>query len=41
VYRGGGFVDVARDARSAYRCGFDPSYRYNDLGFRPAQGIEK
>jgi formylglycine-generating enzyme required for sulfatase activity len=41
VFRGGSFVGVARDARSAYRYGYDPGTRFHVLGFRPARVIEK
>ncbi len=34
VYRGGGWYSNPRDCRSASRNGFDPSYRYSNLGFR-------
>ncbi len=39
VIRGGGFDGDARDARSAFRLYGPPDSRYDDLGFRPAQGI--
>ncbi|WP_150526764.1 formylglycine-generating enzyme family protein [Roseibium sediminis] len=38
VIRGGSWYDLARDVRAAYRNGFEPSYRYDDLGFRCAGG---
>ena len=38
VGRGGSFSDTARSARSAYRYYWHPGIRYDDLGFRPAQG---
>jgi formylglycine-generating enzyme required for sulfatase activity len=37
VSRGGGWYNVARYCRSAYRFGISPSNRYNSLGFRPAR----
>jgi len=36
VLRGGRWSGPARDCRSAFRFGVDPSYRYEDLGFRLA-----
>ena len=39
VRRGGCWDYDADHARSAYRYVFDPGYRDDDLGFRPAQGI--
>ena len=35
VDRGGGWSSDARDARSAYRNGYDLGYRSSNLGFRP------
>ena len=37
VLRGGGWGDLARDCRSAFRDGFRPSDRNGDVGFRFAQ----
>jgi formylglycine-generating enzyme required for sulfatase activity len=34
VVRGGCWVSYAWDCRSALRIGYDPGYRYGDLGFR-------
>ncbi len=36
VFRGGSWRHDAVNARSAIRGGYDPGYRLNDLGFRPA-----
>ena len=44
VYRGGGWSDVAAICRSAFRNGFDPSFRRFNFGFRVAlspSGIPK
>ncbi len=38
VLRGGYFINSARHARSAYRSNGKPDYRYDLVGFRPAQG---
>jgi formylglycine-generating enzyme required for sulfatase activity len=40
VFRGGGWNDGAADCRSAYRTGFGPGVRFNDLGFRVALSSE-
>ena len=40
VTRGGGWFDYAGFVRSAYRCGFNPAYRGDDLGFRLALPLE-
>ena len=37
VFRGGGWGDVARNARASVRFGFVPSRRFDDIGFRCAQ----
>ena len=37
VLRGGGWVSLAGGCRSAFRYGGVPSYRCNDLGFRPSR----
>ena len=39
VLRGGAFSLSARYARSAYRGDAHPSYRFFDVGFRPAKGV--
>lgn len=39
VVRGGSFWDQARWCRAAFRNGFGPSYRGNDLGFRVALSL--
>ena len=36
VYRGGSWLDDARDCRVSFRDYFTPDYRYSDLGFRLA-----
>jgi len=41
VYRGGSWNDTAADCRSALRDRFDPSYRFNYLGFRPILVLAK
>ncbi len=41
VLRGGGWIDDARDVRSAYRDHFDPDFRDNDTGFRLSRGHKK
>ena len=38
VLRGGSWIDYCRDARSAYRDGFEPADRLSDTGFRLARG---
>jgi formylglycine-generating enzyme required for sulfatase activity len=40
VIRGGSWFDSPRGLRSAYRTGFYPDLRFNNLGFRLAQDIE-
>jgi formylglycine-generating enzyme required for sulfatase activity/serine/threonine protein kinase len=39
ISRGGGWVGVASDARSASRAWVDPSFRSYDLGVRPARDV--
>lgn len=39
IVRGGGFSSQAGSCRSAYRAGFDPSRRFNALGFRLVREI--
>ena len=41
VVRGGSWVFSARGARSAYRSGSDPGYRYNYLGFRCMSSVSR
>jgi len=36
VFRGGGWLNAARDVRSAYRRAFEPGLRFHGLGFRCA-----
>ena len=40
VVRGGSWNNPARSCRSARRAGFDPGYRFDNLGFRLAAGQE-
>jgi hypothetical protein len=35
VLRGGSWIDYGWYARSAFRFGFDPDYRFDYIGFRP------
>ena len=39
VYRGAGWDDDPRGARSAFRSGYAPDDRDNDLGFRVARSL--
>jgi formylglycine-generating enzyme required for sulfatase activity len=41
VYRGGGFATRALNDRSAFRVRFLADSRDNDLGVRPARGIDR
>ena len=40
VYRGGGWYLEARYARSAFRNGYSPDFRYSALGFRLVKEVE-
>jgi formylglycine-generating enzyme required for sulfatase activity len=39
VLRGGGWVNVAQDVRSASRSRLAPAFRYDGLGFRPSRSL--
>ena len=41
AFRGGCFSDQAYFARSAYRGGHDPDYRFESVGVRPARALER